>query len=470
VSLRLVGISAIALLLTSPVTQRPFTGSAFSIDHVTVIDGAGSKPDMSVRVRGGRILEVAPSAGSAVETVPSIDGRGKFLIPGLVDTHADVTYLDWIERSGSRSAEYNDEVTRRSLKMLLAFGVTTVRNPAGPTNVAIAIRDRVAAGEIDGPTIYTAGDILDRARAYDGLTRPVETEADVEREVAAQAAAGVDFVKVYANMPRELVAAAIRAAHQHHVRVIGHLQATSWTEAARLGIDAISHGASWAVDELPGPARERYRRAIASGGAMRARLTWLEDVQPDGIEIRAMVRELSARRIPVDPTLIAYATKFLGNDARFVDSADLLLAPPAMRHAFAALSFVRGWTPSDFERGHGTWRKMQALVRAYFDGGVLLTAGSDEPNSWVVPGPSLHTELELLVEAGLSPLQVLTIATRNGAESLGILKEVGTVSAGKRADLLLLDRDPTKDIRSTRAISLVVNRGRVSRPEDILRR
>jgi imidazolonepropionase-like amidohydrolase len=85
-----------------------------------------------------------------------------------------------------------------------------------------------------------------------------------------------------------------------------------------------------------------------------------------------------------------------------------------------------------------------------------------------VPGPSLHTELELLVEAGLSPLEVLTIATRNGAESLGILKDEGTVSVGKRADLIVVDQDPTKDIRNTRAISLVIARGRVLRPSELL--
>lgn len=469
---RLFAAWAVALLVISPVPQAPVTASAFSIDHVTVIDGTGGQPqhDMSVRVRDGRILDVAPSSRTVDDNGAAIDGRGKFLAPGLIDTHAHVTYLDWIERPGGASAEYNDEATRRSLQLLLAFGVTTIRNPGGPTSAAIAIRDRVAAGVIQGPAIYTAGDILNRAQAFDGLTHPVSTERDVEREVAAQAAAGVDFIKVYGNMPRDLVASTIYAAHQRGLRVIGHLQATSWTEAARLGIDAICHGASWAVDELPASARDGYRRAMSADGAMRARLTWLEDVQPDGPEIRTMVRELSTRRIPVDPTLIAYATKFLGDDPRFLESTDLRLAPPSMRSAFPGLSFVRDWTPSDFGRGHRIWRRMQALVRAYQDGGMLLTAGSDEPNSWIVPGPSLHTELELLVEAGLSPLQVLTIATRNGAESLGIQNETGTVTPGKRADLVLLDRDPTENIRNTRAIALVVQRGRVLRPADILGR
>jgi hypothetical protein len=171
-----------------------------------------------------------------------------------------------------------------------------------------------------------------------------------------------------------------------------------------------------------------------------------------------MIGEIARRRIPVDPTLIAYATKFEGRAPRFVASPDLRLAPQPMRSSFATLSFVRDWSREDFDHGQRAWPKMEALVRAYHRGGVLLTAGSDEPNSWIVPGPSLHTELELLVEAGLSPLEVLTIATRNGAESLGILNEVGTVSVGKRAD----DRAGRRSTGTSepRAISLVVQNSR----------
>src|SRR6266566_2747038 len=131
--------------------------------------------------------------------------------------------------------------------------------------------------------------------------------------------------------------------------------------------------------------------------------TWLDDVQPEGPEIGTMIAELSHRRIPVDPTLIAYATKIKGSDPRFVDSPDLALAPAAMRSSFSILNPVRDWTTHDFEHGRRSWHKMDALVQAYSRGGVLLTAGSDEPNPWVVPGPSLHPEPALLVEAGLSP-------------------------------------------------------------------
>jgi imidazolonepropionase-like amidohydrolase len=131
------------------------------------------------------------------------------------------------------------------------------------------------------------------------------------------------------------------------------------------------------------------------------------------------------------------------------------------------LSFVRDWSEADFVHRRRSWTKMQALIRAYQRGGVLLTAGSDEPNSWIVPGPSLHTELELLVEAGLSPLEALTMATRNGAEALGILSDTGTVIVGKRANLLLLDRDPARDVGNTRSIALVVKDGRAVPPSDL---
>lgn len=257
---------------------------SFAITHISLIDGTGAPPtqDMTVVVSEGRIAYVGPSrANQRGPDVAEIDGRGKFLLPGLIDTHAHVTYLNWTTEPGSPStAQYDDEVSRASLRLLLAFGITTVRNPGGPTNAAVALRERVRTGEIAGPSIFTAGDILNRVARFDGLTRPVATDADIEREVTAQAEAKVDFVKLYGNLPPNLVASAIRAAHDKGLKVIGHLQATSWTEAARLGIDGIAHGASWAVDELPPDRREPYRKAISDRGAMRARLQWLDDVQP----------------------------------------------------------------------------------------------------------------------------------------------------------------------------------------------
>ena len=440
------------------------TRTSFAITDVTVIDGSGQPPrrNITVVVTGERITYVGPPR-MPEPGEEEINGTGKFLVPGFIDTHAHATFIDW-PGEGDGIGTVNDEVTRASLRLLLESGITTIRNPGAPTEAAVDYRNKVTTGAIKGPDIRTAGDILNHTSRYDGLVRPVDEAADVEREIARQAAAGVDYIKVYARMPPRLVDAAIRSAHAHGLKVLGHVQATSWTEAAGMGIDAICHGASWAVNELPEARRAAYVRAVSSKGAIKARLDWLHFVEPEGPEIQRMIAEIARRRIPVDPTLIAYATKFEGQDPRFIESADLRLAPPSMRSSFPTLSLIRDWTKEDFDRGRRLWPKMQALIRAYQRGGILLTTGSDEPNSWIVPGPSLHTEFELLVEAGLSPLQVLTMATRNGAESLGLLKQTGTIEVGKQADLVLLEKDPTENIRNTRAIWRVIKHGQIIAP------
>ena len=150
--------------------SSPDSADSFAIEHITVIDGTGTQPqpDMTVAVENGRITYVGPTAkqGPFVGS-RAIDGRNRFLLPGLIDTHAHVTYLDWVGPTDASTAVYNERVSRATLELLLAFGITTVRNPGGPTRDATALRDRVAAGQIAGPTILTAGYVLNRARRFD---------------------------------------------------------------------------------------------------------------------------------------------------------------------------------------------------------------------------------------------------------------------------------------------------------------
>jgi len=122
-------------------------------------------------------------------------------------------------------------------------------------------------------------------------------------------------------------------------------------------------------------------------------------------------------------------------------------------------TFVSNWTADDFRRAHAVWPKLPELIKLYHDHGVTLLAGSDLPNPWVIPGVSFHQELALLAEAGISPRNILKIATRNGAEALGILGDVGTLEPGKRADLVVLSADPLVDIRNTRKIEKVMQGG-----------
>src|SRR5207245_2387092 len=137
-------------------------------------------------------------------------------------------------------------------------GITTVRDPGDATEAAVAVRGMLARGEIEGPRLFTAGRILTTAPLRHAIYASVASEHQVREEVAWQARAGVDFIKLYQDMPPALVRAAIEEAHRHSLRVIGHLQSTTWTEAARMGIDFIVHASPWAPEYLPEAARAAY--------------------------------------------------------------------------------------------------------------------------------------------------------------------------------------------------------------------
>jgi imidazolonepropionase-like amidohydrolase/predicted esterase len=427
---------------------------------VSVIDGTGSPPaaGMDVVVEGERITAIHPSGSRRYpEAARVLDLPGRYVMPGLIDTHAHVTILIFhTEGDGSTRSEYRRDLSERALRLLLAHGVTTVRNPSAPAEAGVALRDDVARGRVLGPRILTSGEHMNDSRL---------SEEQLRSEVRRQAAAGVDMIKAYAGLRPAQVAAVVNEAHRLGLPVVGHLHQTSWTEAARLGIDAITHGSPWSPGYLP-PQHRAEHAGIRD--FMLARLHWLESVELDGPEITEMIRELADRRIPVDPTLITYHTKLFGDDPRWTEQPELALVPELAEPWRAGRTFVRHWTAADFARARGLWPRVEALIRRYHEGGVLLTVGSDLPQPWTIPGLSVHQEMELLVQAGLPAAEVLRQATRNGAEALGLLDSIGTVEVGKRADLLVLSADPTADIRNTRSIEAVIRDGVLRRPAELL--
>jgi len=429
------------------------------LEDVTVVDGEGTppRPGMSVVIAEGRIARVAPTGAVAVPEGWRVERLpGRFVLPGLIDTHAHATFL----RDPARFAGYDRAVSEQILLVLLAHGITTILNPAAPEAAAIELREAIAAGRALGPRMLTAGRPIDWGAGRD--------PKDVHAEVNRQAGAGVDFIKVYSRMPPDLVRAAVEATHARGLRVVGHLDATTPEQAVAAGIDAITHAASWTPGLLPPGRREEYRERRREVGPIRARIDWLAWVDLDGPEIQRSIQAVARTRTPMDPTLIAYVTKFRGRDPRYRNSPYLRAAPQEVRDTWQGA--LGSWTDEDFERGAAVWPRMLELVKRYHDAGALLTAGSDFPNPFVIPGASLHDEMELLVQAGIPPAEVIRIATRNGAESLGLLAETGTVAAGKRADLVVLDADPTADIANVRRIEKVFLAGREHSPRELLRK
>lgn len=413
----------------------------------TLLDMTGKAPyEADIVIRDGRIEAVGKKlpvpTGARV-----INVSGKCILPGFIDMHAHVTFL----RTGE-SASYDRATSEQVLKLLLTYGITTVRNPAAPTVEGVRLREDVERGTILGPRILTAGEVLNGG--------PFSTEKEIRNEVDRQAAAGVDYIKVYANSTPEQTTVAIDEAHKRGLKVIGHLQTTDWPTAAAEGIDFVTHGVSWSASALPPEKRDAYRAEQKRVGSMKARIFWLESVNVNGPEIGAAIASLKQHHISDDPTLVAYKTKFVPLE-EYRGNQNVSLAPAAMQESWKHGGFTADWTPSDYARMSRVWPKMLQIVNRYYREGVLLTTGTDLPNDWVVPGVSLHQEMEILTEAGIPNEAVLAMATRNAAVALGHKKEIGTIEVGKRADLVVLRANPLKNIHNTQQIQYVLSDGRL---------
>ncbi|HEY3526464.1 MAG TPA: amidohydrolase family protein [Nitrososphaeraceae archaeon] len=378
------------------------------LEGATVIDGTGAlpKPNISIVINGSRIAYLSAAANnydlnsSSAQNV--INLTGKYIIPGLFDMHAHVANV--------RKNSYNQNESEHMLRMLLAHGVTTIRNPGGPTEQSVALRENVSKGKIVGPQIFTAGQLLNTPDIpVPFVERQVQTEQDVRQEVRTQAAADVDYIKLYVGLTPDLVKAAIDEAHFNGKKVIGHLYMTSWTDAANLGIDALTHGVPVSPFLLSEADQQEF---LAFGDHPFNHILWLDLVDLNGPEINNTISALVNNEIPVDPTLDIY--EIIVKESQLQD----------------------------------LWPKVLQLTKKLYDNGVTILSGSDIPNFDLAPGASLHHELELLVEAGISPLEVIKIATRNGAQALGIDKDVGTIEPGKEADMIIFSDNPVVSIPS----------------------
>ena len=466
----LAGLISVAIVATCgsfsplPSLQKQSASEWVALKNVTVINGKGNSPlsNRIVLLKGQQIYDIGES--DRYQCPPGtriIDLSGRYLMPGLIDMHAHATILP-VNEDGSLSLRYDPPTSHKVLRMLLAFGITTIRNPSAPTLDGVELREAVRKGAVLGPRILTAGSPPQRTQSLNGPFVSFRTPDDLRKEIRRQAEAGVDFIKVYAAMPPDLLQIAIEEAHRHGLKVIGHLQRTTWTEAAQMGIDAITHGAPWSPEYLPADKRADYQQT------MKGRSYWMEHVDLSSSSITEMVDAIAKNRVSIDPTLIAYHTKFWGDDQRYLNHPEQELVPKIILDGWRRGTFTSDWTASDYDKAKAGWPKILGLTKLLHDKGVLLTAGSDFPNPWVIPGVSLHEELSLLVEAKIPPLQVIKIGTYNGATALGLDRELGSVEKGKQADLLVLRADPSVDIRNSRSIEWVIRGGELLKPEAIL--
>jgi len=373
-----------------------------------------------------------------------VDGRGKYLIPGLWDMHVHTVFGDWLPR---------DE--RVVLPLFVANGVTGVRDMGGDLDVLKIWRANIAAGTLLGPRMMIAGPMLDGPVPRFPSSAPVANAADGRRVVDELKAQGVDFIKIQSLIPRDGYFAAADEAKKVGLTFVGHVpDAVRAAEASNLGQKSIEHftgifeGCSSIEDQLlKGP--KSLGRNVSSYDAARA---------------GALIALMAKNQTWQVPTLVWERGQWLVDDIDLSHDPLTKYAPPAWKDRTWPM-FVHDIL-QDMDTDPLPVRKKFVqmeleMTLAMFRAGVPFMAGTDTAAGvHVFPGFSLHDELALFVRAGLTPMQALQTATLNPARFMDRLADLGTVEKGKLADLVLLDANPLDDIANTRKIRAVVLAGR----------
>lgn len=414
--------TAVAASAAAPPPTRPL-----AIVHGTVLDGLGGPPlaDGVVLVRAGRIEAVGPAASVAVpKDAEVIDARGKSVLPGLADLH--------VHLQGGWNGIDNDLLGyQRYLSALLHAGVTTVFDTGNYAPFILQLRQEVAAGRVLGPRIYCVGAMVDSAdAAWPDLAYAVSSRALLPEMVRRGKQGKVDMVKGYVNLSDRMLRRLVEEARPEGLRVVvDQWDRNGSPDLVATGIAGFAHM----------PTR---RMSDDDVRAMR---------EADAFAVTTLtVRESFARTRLADPALHGEP-----------------LVADAMPPWFLSELRAEAARPLTAEETEARDRAAAALAEAgrnavkLLAAGVLIAAGTDAPYPGVFPGEGLHRELELLVAAGLSPLQAIRLATHDAARVLQAEGEWGSLKPGLKADVLVVAGRPHERISDTRKIDLVVKEGRV---------
>ena len=422
-----------------------------ALTHVEIIDGTGAAPvpDQTIVLDHGKIASVSPSTSAKIPSGAKVlDLHGDTVYPGLVGMHEHLFYTE--PGSPTLHSFFGGEMMETAPRLYLAAGITTARTTGSIEPYAdLNVKHAIDAGQVPGPDFDITGPYLDGPDTLIPQLHQLAGAADATNTVNYWAGEGVTSFKAYMFITPDELKAAITAAHAHGLKITGHLCSIGFTEAADMGIDNLEHGLFVDTEFYPG---KKSGVCPAIGPAARE---MADNLDVAGPQVQAMIHDLVQHHVAVTSTL-----------AVFEDSApySFLAREQAsmMPEAWTSVLSIRAQIAE--HASQSPWpvllKKEMQFEREFVAAGGLLLAGCD-PTGFgaVLPGFGDQRNLELLVDAGFTPVQVIQIYTENGAKYLGREDRIGTIAAGKQADLVVVTGDPAKDISAVEHVELVFKKG-----------
>jgi imidazolonepropionase-like amidohydrolase len=436
----LVGLSAICG------AQSPLSSVFLLVEDVTLIDatGAPAQSHRTVVVRGNRIEGIYNDYWAGLSDAVHIDGKGKFLIPGLWDMHVHMVFGNWFPRG--------KEIT---LPLFIANGVTGVRDMGGELDVLQQWRKEIAAGTLIGPRMVISGPMLDGPQPRFPSSIAVATPEDGHAAVNDLKQRGADFIKLQSLIPRDAVFAIAEEARKQGIPFVGHVpDSVRASEASNAGQKSFEHLIG--VFEGSSPLEDKFLKGAKGPGK------FLSSYDP--ARASALFALLAKNHTWQCPTLVWERGGNLIDEADFAHDGRAKYVPAYWKDVTwkrFTEQVVHEFNTDDLATRKRFVEKELEVANAMHRAGVQFLAGTDTPPGvYIFPGFSLHDELQRFVAAGFTPMEALQTATLNPAMFLGMEDQLGTIEKGKLADMVLLDANPLDDIRNTQKIAAVIVNGR----------
>jgi imidazolonepropionase-like amidohydrolase len=431
----------IAILIAASAAVQPFVkyeAPALALTHVRVIDGTGSPPreDQTICISGGKIAAACPASAQ------QLDLTGRTVMPGLVGMHDHLFY--------PVGGAIFGEMARSFPRLYLAAGVTTIRTAGSIEPYSdLELKKNIDKGLEAGPKIHITGPYLEGEGSFALQMHAIKDPEDARATVRFWAGQGATSFKAYNTLTRAELGAAIDEAHKLKLKVTGHLCSIGFTEAARLGIDDLEHGIIVDTEFFSG-------KKLDACPDTRGAYEELSKMSPDDPRIAALIKELVDRHVALTSTLAVFDPITEAGFKRALTPAVLeALAPDARSRILAGHAGGRDpamWTP--------IVKLEMEFERRFAKAGGLLIAGCDPTgNGTTLAGYGDWRDVELLVEAGFTPLEALKIHSLNGAQWLGAQDRIGSIAPGKDADLVVVAGDPSKNVADLEKVEVVFKDG-----------